>query len=396
MRRYLNPFALLLTVLVLACYAYAALRLTSGRVVPLLVLAVPFSLIWLIPIVYWIGDRVEQSRADYALHVASYLSMGWLSFLFIFLLGRDLLLLIAMSLGETAIAEVLSAQGNVLIFGLSGAALLMGAVRARRGPAVHEMDLPIEGLAHDLDGFRIVHISDLHVGPTIRRAYVKRVVSLTQQLAPDLVALTGDMVDGTVGALAAHVAPLADLPGTGTSFLALGNHDYYSGAAIWTEHFEKLGIRVLLNSHAILTKGPAQVLVAGVLDPAAKLSDPALQPDPYRALAFGESTSSNTTPSVRILLAHNPKIAKDAEEAGFDLQLSGHTHAGQFIPWTLVVRLVHKPHFAGLSRQGRMWVYVSAGTGTWGPPIRIGTEPELTLIRLRRSWVPSGTTRASS
>ena len=105
------------------------------------------------------------------------------------------------------------------------------------------------------------------------------------------------------------------------------------------------------------------------------MSDPDARPRPD--LANGDDR-----PAFRLLLAHNPKIAPLAEQAGFDLQLSGHTHAGQFFPWTFVIHLVHGPHAAGLSRRGRLWVYVSAGTGTWGPPVRLGTRPELTLLRL--------------
>jgi predicted MPP superfamily phosphohydrolase len=127
-----------------------------------------------------------------------------------------------------------------------------------------------------------------------------------------------------------------------------------------------------------VARGGSRIVVGGVLDPAARLSNPHEAPRPDIAAA------PDAGPAFRLLLAHNPKVAPLAEKAGFDLQLSGHTHAGQFFPWTLAIHLVHAPHVAGLSRRGRMWVYVSAGTGTWGPPVRFGTEPELTLLRLVR------------
>jgi predicted MPP superfamily phosphohydrolase len=132
-------------------------------------------------------------------------------------------------------------------------------------------------------------------------------------------------------------------------------------------------MRVLLNSHVRLQIGKARVIVGGVVDPA------------YGRLRPGISIPQDERADFKLLLAHNPRLAPLGARAGFDLQLSGHTHAGQFFPWTLAVRLVHAPHVAGLSREGAMQVYVSAGTGTWGPPVRFGTSPELTLLVLRKA-----------
>jgi predicted MPP superfamily phosphohydrolase len=202
---------------------------------------------------------------------------------------------------------------------------------------------------------------------------------MTCALEPDVIALTGDIVDGPVERLSGYVAPLQRLADAKGTYFVLGNHDCYAGASAWIAHFREMGMNVLLNTHATVTRGAARIHIGGVLDPAVRLSHPGSEPRPDLAAHGGE------TASFRLLLAHNPKIAPLAQRAGFDLQLSGHTHAGQFFPWTLAVRLVHAPHVAGLSREGRMWVYVSAGTGTWGPPVRFGTEPELTLIRLVRA-----------
>jgi predicted MPP superfamily phosphohydrolase len=252
-------------------------------------------------------------------------------------------------------------------------ALAFGALRALRGPRVAEVEVRVEGLHADLEGFRIVQLSDLHVGRNIRRAYVERAVVQARGLAADVVALTGDIVDGPVARLAPHVAPLARLAEGGRAFFVLGNHDCYSGATAWIGHFRALGLRVLLNGHAVLRKGTATVVIGGVVDPAYHVRRPQISLEDAPRADF------------RLLLAHNPKLAPLGASAGFDLQLSGHTHAGQFFPWTLAVRLVHAPHVAGLSREGRMAVYVSAGTGTWGPPVRLGTSPEITLVKLVRA-----------
>ena len=378
MRRVLNPFVLVASTILVAGYAYLAWRLTASATARV-GLAVPFFMLWIVPIVYWFGGRERRSWVDDLLHALSYVCMGGISFLVVLSVGRDALLLATATLPPLGgVYNTLYDAGVAWVLAGSLAALGVGVLAALRGPHVRHVDIPLEGLDPDLDGLRIVQISDLHVGPTMRGAYVRRVVRMTKALAPDLIALTGDIVDGSVRRLAQHVAPLAELAPGGRAFLVLGNHDYYAGATAWSAHFEAMGLRLLQNAHVTLVRGAARILIGGVIDPAARLYDPDARPRPDRA------ADGATGAAFRLLLAHNPSIAPLAEQAGFDLQLSGHTHAGQFFPWTLAVRWVHAPHSAGLSRRGRMWVYVSAGTGTWGPPVRFGTTPELTVLRLVR------------
>lgn len=374
MKRLFSPFVLSLSVILAGTYAYAAWRLTGPGPARLL-LALPFLLVWLVPVIYWTYGRENHRRADDLLHAASYLSMGWLTYVLVLCLLRDLLLWLAPFVVPSRHDLVLQ-SGPAGVFWGALALLVIGAIAAWRGPHVRTIELPIDGLPAELDGLSIVQISDLHVGPTIRAAYVRRVVEISNDLAPDLVALTGDIVDGSVARLADSVAPLAQLAAREGVYLALGNHDYYSGAEAWVAHFTRLGIRVLRNEYHVVTRGDARLVVGGVVDPAGQLEAPPEVPRPD--LASGPECGA----AVRVLLAHNPKLAPLAEREGFDVQLSGHTHAGQFFPWTLAVRLVHAPHVEGLSRRGRMWVYVNAGTGTWGPPVRLGTRPELTLLRL--------------
>lgn len=373
MRRLLHPFVLVVTAILLGGYAYIALRLTSAAPVRI-ALAAPFVMVWVLPVVYWFGDRDRHGARHEFIQTLSFLCMGWLSFLLVLTIIRDLLLLTTPAL--PALHARLTEAGTAWVPVGALAAVGVGVLAALRGPYVRHVEIPVEGLPPALDGLRIVQISDLHVGPTMRRAYVQRVVDMTKALAPDLIALTGDIVDGTVPRLAPRVAPLAALASGDRAFFVLGNHDYYSGAAPWTAHFERMGFRVLRNSHVTIERGGARLVIGGVIDFAARMADPEARPRPDLA------NDGDARPAFRLLLAHNPKIAPLAEQAGFDLQLSGHTHAGQFFPWTLVIHLVHGPHAAGLSRRGRLWVYVSAGTGTWGPPVRLGTSPELTLLRI--------------
>jgi len=375
MSRLLDRFVLAVTAILGVAYLYVAWRLTVTPIARVL-LAVPFLLVWIVPVVYWGGAKDRHGRIDHAVHYASYVSMGWLSFLLILTLARDALLLGARTLHAFTDFPVSSADPGVsLVLAGSFAALGAGMIAAYRGPHIRHVDIPVDGLPPALHEFRIVQISDLHVGLTIRGRYVQRVVDMTKALAPDLIALTGDMVDGSVAQLARDVQALAELPAAAPTYCVLGNHEYYSGAAPWIAHFRAMGLTVLMNTRVMMNRDGARLMVAGVTDPAALYHDPQRPPRPD--LAAGHEAAD-----FRLLLAHHPKLAPAAREARFDLQLSGHTHAGQFFPWTLAVRLVHAPHVAGLSREGRMWVYVSAGTGTWGPPVRFGTRPELTVLRL--------------
>ena len=372
-------FLLVATLIIVAGYGYVASRL-ADRTWEWLALALPFFLVWVVPAYYWSTDREDESFFEQLVHQACYLSMAWVSFVLVLTLARDALLLLTAWPPALARAHgLVTTAGVPVVLAGSFVALAAGALAAYRGPKVKEVDVPVDGLHEDLEGFRIVQISDLHVGRGFGARHVRRVVELAHSLSPDLVALTGDMVDGPVDRVGADVEPLRALAQDGRAYFILGNHDCYSGPDAWIAHFRSLGMRVLLNEHVIVAKGAARILVGGVLDPAIAMTRPGERPRPDLAMKGGGAAA------FRLLLAHNPKIAPAGERAGFDLQLSGHTHAGQFFPWTLAVRLVHAPHVAGLSREGRMWVYVSAGTGSWGPPVRLGTTLELTLIRLVRA-----------
>jgi predicted MPP superfamily phosphohydrolase len=238
------------------------------------------------------------------------------------------------------------------------------------------VDVPIADLPAAFAGFSIAQISDLHVGPTIKRRFVEHIVARVNALGADVIAVTGDLVDGTVEALAAHTAPLSALAAPLGVYFVTGNHEYYSDERAWSKEIARLGLRVLKNEHVILNRGGARLLLAGVTDYGAHHFDPAERSDPDAAL-IGAPVGA----SPRILLAHQPSSARDAAAAGFDLQISGHTHGGQFWPWTFFVRYF-QPFTAGLERLGDLWVYVSRGTGYWGPPNRFGSPSEITLLRL--------------
>ncbi|MBC7171393.1 MAG: metallophosphoesterase, partial [Polyangiaceae bacterium] len=239
------------------------------------------------------------------------------------------------------------------------------------------VELRIPGLAPGLEGLRIAQISDVHVGPAIREHEVRTIVEAVNALSPDLVAITGDLVDGTVERIGPAVAPLAELRSTHGSFFCTGNHEYYSGVDAWCEEVARLGVRVLSETHVLVEHGGARLLVAGVDDPEGKRFG-AHEPKPSAALEGAPPHDCS------VLLAHRPRAVREASAAGFDLQLSGHTHGGQYFPYTWLVRLF-EPFETGLHRVGRTLLYVNRGTTFWGPPIRLGSAQEITLLTLRRA-----------
>ena len=252
---------------------------------------------------------------------------------------------------------------------------LIGYANARRIARVRDVEIPIASLPPALAGFTIAQITDVHVGPTIGRRHVEAVVDAVNALEADLVAITGDLVDGSVGELAHDTAPLARIAARHGVFFVTGNHEYYSGVHAWVAQLRGMGIRVLLNEHVVVEHEGEHVVVAGVTDATAHHFVPAHRSDPQRAIAGAPPAA------LKLLLAHQPRSAGPAHRAGFDVQLSGHTHGGQFLPWNFFVRF-QQPFTAGLGRLGRLWVYTSRGTGYWGPPKRLGAPSEITRLRL--------------
>ncbi len=322
----------------------------------------------LMPMTIFARAVTADARLADRLSWAGSLCMGFFSSLFVLTVLRELLMLIPATRPHAQSSAV-----AVLLLALL--ATILGFINARRVARVRDVDVPIAGLPAALHGFSIVQLSDIHVGATIQRAYVDAIVARANGLQADLIAVTGDVVDGTVAQLGSHTAPLGGLRARHGVFLVTGNHEYYSGAAPWVAEFRRLGLRVLMNEHAILEHDGARLALAGVTDFNAAAFDPAQASDPQAAIAGAPADIP------RILLAHQPRSAPEAEAAGYDLQLSGHTHGGQFWPWNLFVPL-QQPYVAGLHRRGRLWIYVSRGTGYWGPPKRIGAPAEITRLRL--------------
>ncbi|AVQ82887.1 MULTISPECIES: metallophosphoesterase [Variovorax] len=385
-----------LSALTALLHVYIALRLLPALAVltpawPLALLALVVSAVT-IPLPF-LSRRIERNASmGEAIKWIGLISMGWFSSMFVLTLVRDAGLLLTWLAGALGGVQV---QWNTLrpwtalaVLAVATATSAIGFLNARRTASVKRVDVPIRGLPQALEGFTIAQLSDIHVGPTIRSGYIQRIVEAVNRLGADTIAITGDLVDGSVPELREHIAPLAGLRARHGTFVVTGNHEYYAGAHAWIDELRRLGLKVLLNEHVVLqtrnVRGAqtdeelfeSALVLAGVTDFTAGHFDAAHASDPHLAL-------HDAPPLVhtRVLLAHQPRSAPLAAAAGYQLQLSGHTHGGQFFPWNLFVPM-QQPFTAGLHRLHDMWVYVSRGTGYWGPPKRFGAPSEITLLTL--------------
>ena len=253
-------------------------------------------------------------------------------------------------------------------------AVSYGSVVARQ-PRVEHREVLLDPLDPAFDGFTIAAVSDIHLGPLVDGGGLREIVALVNGTSPDVVAIVGDLVDGSVEELDSYVAPLTGI--AAPTYFVTGNHEYYSGAADWVAYLPTLGVRVLRNEREEIRRGDAVLHLAGCDDRTAAGSGV-----PGHGFDLDAALAGRAPGEPVVLLAHQPVMVDRAARAGVDLQISGHTHGGQLWPITQVA-LVDQPVLAGLSRVGGTWLYVTRGTGFWGPPARVGSPPEVTLLTLR-------------
>jgi predicted MPP superfamily phosphohydrolase len=335
------------------------------------------------------------------LYLAGFLVMGIMSLLFagylVLDVARGLLVLfsrvVALVTETSPVAWLLPdspdrrdfllrcARGTVAVGALCIAG--WGFVNSRRKVAVVRVEVVVADLPTALEGFRIAQITDLHVCPDIRRPYVQDVVDLVNGLDPHLVAFTGDLADGQVEVLRDDCEPLRELNARHGTWFVNGNHEFYSDIPGWAARIDELGMTNLVNQHVVLEHDDARLVLAGINDPQAARMPGVEGPDLEKALAGAPQDLP------RILLTHNPMTVTKALSKGLDLIICGHTHGGQYAPWTSVVGAV-MPYPCGLYKEGRTTIYTSRGTGYWGPPMRTNGPGEVTLITLRRGDAARG------
>lgn len=344
--------------------------LSRGLTVALVALAV---LMWLVMPLQRAVPRAVLSPLAWV----AFTWMGLVFLVFVALLVADVVRLGAHLGGVTADPErrrfffrLLAAGAAIVAAGASG----LGLASALGGIRIEKVRVPLRRLPAALSGLSIVQITDVHIGPTLGRGFLDRVVDQILALAPDLVVITGDLVDGTVAQLREHVAPLGRLRAKHGVYFVTGNHEYYSGADEWIAELGRLGVRVLRNERVEIREGDAAFDLAGIDDHSAHQFR-GHGADLARALE-GRDPSREL-----VLLAHQPRQLLGAEGAGVGLQISGHTHGGQIFPWRYLVALQQK-FVAGLYQHQGTWLYVSRGTGYWGPPMRLGSPAEITRLEL--------------
>ncbi|XSF15991.1 metallophosphoesterase [Myxococcus faecalis] len=323
------------------------------------------------------AGRGEPSAAQRVLQWTSFLWLGSFGILLSAVVVADL---VGAVLGWTGVVPdaLVLARGKALVVGaVTVPAVLYAFVTARGRATVERVTVPMTGLGPGLDGLRVVQISDVHVGPTLDGKWLRRVVEQVNALKPDIIAVTGDLVDGHVEALREEVSPLAELRASLGVFYVTGNHEYYHGGPAWEAEVARLGLTVLRNSHRVVDRDGARLVVAGVTDHDAGHIIPAHASRPSVALA----NAPEGVPVV--LLAHQPRSALHVARDGVrvDLQLSGHTHGGQVFPFMFFIKL-QQPVVRGLATIAGVRVYTHRGTGYWGPPLRLGPSPEIAELTL--------------
>ncbi|TGK47977.1 metallophosphoesterase [Leptospira kanakyensis] len=390
-------FLSVLTSLLGFIYYYSTFRLISGLslngpVVTLILFGIG-ALVLLVPLTYVMSRISKREKTQTFFAYVTFTNFGFFSILFTLVLLMDLLRLVDLGIitqysqflfssllrfgfpidGVTEVKNFSLAFSTIaLATALSSLGFYNAHVRLR----YKRVKIPVKDLHPDLREFKIVQISDVHIGSTIKEKFLRRVVSKINSQTPDVVVITGDLVDGPAATLKHHLKPLADIKSKYGTFYVTGNHEYYSGVLSWLPEIEKLGIHILLNANQTLAVGNAKLLMAGVTDLTAGSMIKSHQTDPKRAMEGGESCD------YKILLAHQPNSIYEANKVGFDLQISGHTHGGQFFPGNILIYFAQK-FVSGLHRYKNTQIYVSRGTGYWGPPFRLGAPSEISVLELQ-------------
>ena len=387
---YMVLFAIVATTVITSIHYYLWIRLVrdAGLPAPWRTIAT-WAIIVLcasIPLAMIVGRGIPFGTSR-ILVWAPYLWIGVMMLLFFTLLTVDAVKLMAfmvkkVTVGGSLIADperrrvmgrIVAGAATVAVGGLSGIAVVKAAKRA----VIKKLEINLPRLPRNLDGLKIVQLSDLHLGLTHGGRWLEDIVRRVNALEPDLIVVTGDIIDGRVEQLEKEIAPLRDLEAPHGVYFVTGNHEYYFGVSEWLPAVAKLGIRVLRNERVKIGQGDDFFYLAGVDDYNSEGMEPGHGQDIEKALEGRE-------PDVEVvLLAHQPRAVHQAAEMDVGLVLCGHTHGGQIWPFTYLVGL-QQPYNKGLHRHGeRTWIYVSQGAGVWGPPMRLGTEGEITEISLR-------------
>ena len=377
-------FFILFSTVLLSVYSYVGWRMVWTLQVPFLyksILMIIFILFYCLTIITFIFyfNKIENNITRIIAWLG-YTGLGTVSLLFFIQICVDLISIIkTMFLGENNFdphrRAFLGLSAKTIVGGIAGIGSIWGMYQALKEPVIKRVEIKIEGLPESLKGFRMAQITDLHVGSMITGKFVERVASKIQELNADMLFFTGDAADGSVQSYGEHLNSLAEIHPKYGKYFVTGNHEYYSDMNGWLQLIEGLGFKILVNESQNIIVNDATIMITGIPDRGGGHFSSFHKTNMEKAV--GGMNSSD----LKILLAHQPGDVEHATKYGFDLQLSGHTHGGQYFPFSLLVQMAH-PFIKGLHKRENTWVYINQGTGYWGPPLRIGTEPEITEIVL--------------
>ncbi|HVP62458.1 MAG TPA: metallophosphoesterase [Myxococcaceae bacterium] len=377
---FLVPFLTALALFALL-HAYVARRLFVDPVLSLPITIAGCGLLALLVVLVPVGFLFSRRDRGWPSRVFPPLAVGWLGASGVLLtvtvmtdLGR--LFYRLLHRWPDAAAALYQARAQAVLIALGTALLVPFAIWTARGRLVlSQVRVPLAHLAPGVAGLRIVQISDLHIGDRLGEDFLRRVVDRVNALRPDVVAITGDLVDGPAHIVEQALRPLADLDAPHGVYFVTGNHEYYWGGRESVRMVEQLGLTVLHNEHRVVERGGGRLVIGGMPDlhGGRFLADHQSRPE----LVFAGAPEGVP----RVLLAHQPRAVTGAAPHGVDLQLSGHTHGGQIFPFHLFVRL-QQPVVRGLRKLLGVWVYAHRGTGFWGPPMRLFSTPEIAEITL--------------
>jgi predicted MPP superfamily phosphohydrolase len=336
-----------------------------------------YQILTVFVVVMWLSIPITTSSRMWAPRFAStfsWIPMPWMAFV-----GLAAVALLALEIPRRVVktdpsrrqflARVTGGTAAVV----AGASVVRGVAEARGEHDIVDVEVTLPRLPRELDGFSIVQLSDLHTGLTIDRDFVQRVVDRTNALSPDLIALTGDLVDGPVDDIRDDVAPLAQLRAKHGVFAITGNHEYYAGVEPWVAEITRLGARYLRYEMVTIAGG---FDLAGIDDHRAPVTRAALA-------AFDAQMAARDRSRPLVVLAHQPRQIERTVKWRPDLQLSGHTHGGQIWPWHFIVRFQQGGYLAGRYQVNDTQLYVTRGCGYWGPPVRLLAPLEITRVILR-------------
>ena len=377
-------FLIIFSAVLFVLYAYVGLRfvmplniLSSYKYLLCFTLIVFYCFPIIVIILYF--NKIENNLST-LIHWLGYTGLGFVSLLFFVQVGADVLLLLKSLLArghnfDPHRRAFLGLSAKTIVGGIAGLGSIWGIYNATKDPVIKRVEIEIDGLPESLKGFRMAQITDLHVGSMIGGNFVEKVSRKIKELNADMLFFTGDAADGSVQSYGEHLKSLAEIHPKYGKYFVTGNHEYYSDMNGWLQLIEGLGFKILVNESQNIIVNDATIMITGIPDRGGGHFSSFHKTDMEKAVE-GMKPSE-----LKILLAHQPKDVEHAVKYGFDLQLSGHTHGGQYFPFSLLVQMAH-PFIKGLHKRENTWIYINQGTGYWGPPLRIGTEPEISEFTL--------------